>query len=510
MNAATESRGAGTDIVLATANAKYHHASLALRCLLANLGELKARAKFLEFTISDTPADQVERILRLQPKILGLSVYIWNVEVLTEVVCIAKLLAPELVIVLGGPEVSHELSGLRIVELADYVVQGEGEAALPALCAEFLAGHRPERKIIAGGLPDITKLEAPYALYTDEDLRQRTLYIEASRGCPYRCEFCLSSLDLQVRQFPVDALLDHMTTMIDRGARNFKFIDRTFNLQPAISTRILNFFLEKYQEGMLFHFELVPDRLPEALRSLVKQFPAGSLQFEVGVQTLNAEVGQRISRRQNVEKMVDNFAFIRDETHVHVHADLIVGLPGETLESFGAGLNRLHKMGPQEIQVGILKRLRGAPISRHDQEWGMVYSPTPPYEILRTSALDFPELQRLKRFAFVWDRLINRGNLKQTVAMLWAADGLPFYPVLAFSEALYAANGKVHAIGLDRLAEALANHLTLLGNPRDAVLNAITADYGETNRLLPNALKGSNAVKADRSYRHGQRQLRHV
>src|SRR5262249_40265628 len=154
------------------------------------------------------------------------------------------------------------------------------------------------------------------------------------------------------------------------------------------------FFWQRYEPGLFLHFEMIPDRLPEALREPIRRFPAGALQFEVGIQTFNDAVAERISRRQDNDKLADNLRFLREQTGVHVHADLIVGLPGEDVDSFAAGFDRLVELGPQEIQVGILKRLRGTPIVRHDAEWGMVYSPHPPYEVLRTRTMDFAALQR--------------------------------------------------------------------------------------------------------------------
>ena len=173
--------------------------------------------------------------------------------------------------------------------------------------------------------------------------------------------------------------------------RRFKFVDRTFNLNIAASRRILEFFLERQRPGLFAHFEMIPDRLPEALREVIAKFPAGALQFEVGIQTFDEAVSKNISRRQDYGRLADNLRFLRQETGAHVHADLIAGLPGETLESFAAGFDRLVAMGPQEIQVGILKRLRGTPIARHDQAWEMVYSAHPPYEILRNKLLDFAD-----------------------------------------------------------------------------------------------------------------------
>ena len=252
----------------------------------------------------------------------------------------------------------------------------------------------PLPKIIPAELPDFSQIVLPYDLYTDDDIAHRIIYVEASRGCPFTCEFCLSSLDIPVRQVPLPALLEQLQRLLDRGVKQFKFVDRTFNLNVDISKTILEFFLERYQPGHFFHFEMIPDRLPESLREIIAKFPPGALQFEVGVQTFNEEVGAAIKRRQNYERLEDNFRFLRHETGVHIHADLIVGLPGETLESFAAGFDRLIALGPQEIQVGILKRLRGTPIVRHDAEWQMVYNPHPPYEILQNKLIDFATMQQ--------------------------------------------------------------------------------------------------------------------
>lgn len=498
-----------THVVLTTLNARYHHASLALRTLAANLGS--HALTLAEFTINDAPVDIVERLLALRPRVIGLSVYIWNVRETTEVLALLGRLAPDITLVLGGPEVSHELDP-RLAELAHHVIQGEGEVALRDLLDRLGAGETAP-KIIAGTLPPLHELALPYDLYTDEDIAHRTLYVEASRGCPYRCEFCLSSLDREVRHVPIDRFLAAMQRLLDRGALHFKFIDRTFNLRLELASQILEFFLERLRPDLLLHFELVPDRLPDGLRATIARFPPGVLQFEVGIQTLDDQVGVLISRRQNVAKIADNLAFLRHGTGVHVHADLIIGLPGETLASFGAGLDRLWAMGPHEIQVGILKRLRGAPIARHTQGYALVFAPTPPYEVMQTSTLDFATLQRLKRFAHVWDRLVNRGNLP-TASRLLFPDGAPFAPVLSFSEHLHQHDGRVHAISLDRLAAALADYLVARGVPPDAIAAALGHDYASAGRKLPVALRADTLAPTaqaptKKTVAHRARQDRH-
>jgi radical SAM superfamily enzyme YgiQ (UPF0313 family) len=446
-------------IVLATLNAKYIHAAFGLRYLLANLGPLRSSASLAEFDVQQRPVDVAEALLARDPKIIGLGVYIWNVAPTTEVVAALKRVRPDITIILGGPEVSYEVETQPIVQLADYVVTGEADLKFAEVCQQVLGGTRPATKVIPAELPDFTQLILPYDLYDEQDIAHRIIYLEASRGCPFTCEFCLSSLDIPVRQVPLPVLLQHLQRLLDRGVKHFKFVDRTFNLNINTSKAILEFFLARYQPGHFFHFELVPDRLPEALREVIKRFPPGALQFEVGIQTFNEVVGGLIKRRQNYQRLEENLAFLRRETGVHIHADLIVGLPGESLESFAAGFDRLVALGPQEIQVGILKRLRGTPIVRHDAEWQMVYNPHPPYEILQTRLIDFATMQKLRRFARYWDLVGNSGNFVATTPLIWA-NGSPFVSFLRWSEWLHVRVGRTDSIALVRLMELLFDYLT--------------------------------------------------
>ena len=333
------------DIVLTTLNAKYIHAAFGLRYLLANLGPLQADAAIVEFDINQRPVDIVEALLARKPKIIGLGIYIWNVAPATEVVATLKRLRPDLTVILGGPEVSYESESQPIVQLADYVIAGEADLKFAEVCRQLRSGERPATKIIPAGLPEFGELLLPYDLYDEQDVAHRIIYVEASRGCPFSCEFCLSSLDIPVRQAPLPVLLEHLQRLLDRGVRQFKFVDRTFNLNLNTSRAILEFLLARHQPGHFFHFEMVPDRLPAALREVIARFPPGALQFEVGVQTFNEQAAKLIERRQDYPRLEDNLRFLRGQTGVHVHADLIAGLPGETLESFAAGFDRLVALG---------------------------------------------------------------------------------------------------------------------------------------------------------------------
>jgi radical SAM superfamily enzyme YgiQ (UPF0313 family) len=487
------------DIVLTTLNAKYIHTAFGLRYLLANLGPLRPNACLAEFDINQRPLDIAEALLARNPKIIGFGVYIWNVVPTIEVIATIKRVRPDIKIILGGPEVSYETENQPIVQFADHVITSEADLKFAEVCRILLERRPPARRgaacdlecagpeagtplpqIIPAELPDFSQIVLPYDLYTDDDIAHRIIYVEASRGCPFTCEFCLSSLDIPVRQVPLPALLEQLQRLLDRVVKQFKFVDRTFNLNVDISKAILEFFLERCRPGHFFHFEMIPDRLPESLREVIAKFPPGALQFEVGVQTFNEAVGQLISRRQNYEKLEDNFRFLRSQTGVHIHADLIVGLPGETLESFAAGFARLIALGLQEIQVGILKRLRGTPIVRHDAEWQMIYNPHPPYEILQNKLIDFATMQKLRRFARYWDLVGNSGNFVESTPLIWnvaqvsdlcknkgnftdqrSVPHSPFHAFLRLSDWLHARTGRTNSIALVRLMELLFEFLTV-------------------------------------------------
>lgn len=505
-----------TDIVLTTLNARYAHASFGLRYLMANLPEtLRDRAAMLEFDIAQRPMDIAEKILALSPRIVGVGVYIWNALESEQLVALLKRVKPELIVIIGGPEVSYETEQQAIARDADFVVTGEADLAFGELCAKLLSGTRPLTKIIPADLPEFaakarglqsagfeiasgaSTLRLPYELYSDTDLAHRVVYVEASRGCPFKCEFCLSSLDVPVRNVALDDFLGHMQKLLDRGLRQFKFVDRTFNLNLSISKAILQFFLERLTPGLFLHFEMIPDRLPEALRETIARFPAGALQFEVGVQTFNDDVSERISRRQDNDKLADNLKWLRESTGVHVHADLIVGLPGETIESFASGFDRLVALKPQEIQVGMLKRLRGTPIVRHDAEWGMVYSPAPPYEVLSTKAIDFVAMQRMRRFARYWDLIANSGNFVRTTPLVWG-DASPFASFMELCEWLYERTGRKHAIALRELTGLLFEWLTTVRGVEPTVAGrSLGEDYQRGGRSdVPDVLKGHFVPKS--------------
>ena len=473
--------------MLCTLNARYIHASLGLRCLLANLDAhggagLRAQTQWCEYTVSRAPQEVLADLLRVlgdpspgvpgPAAIVGFGVYIWNVAATTQLLRLLRAVRPELRVVLGGPEVSHEIEGQEIAELADHVITGWGEVSFARLCRALLNGVLPQPKIIQGVQPALAQLELPYAHYTDDDLAHRQLYVEASRGCPFKCEFCLSSLDKTAWAFDLTRLLSALDTLYQRGARHFKFVDRTFNLRLDNALRILQFFLDRQggpdnKERLSLHFELIPDRLDQTLRERLAEFAPGVLQLEIGVQSFNPQVQRNISRRQDDVATDFNLRWLLAHSHAHLHADLVFGLPGESV----------------------------------------------PYQVIQTKLISAAWVQAFIRFARYWDLLANSGRfagalslLFQTPAMSapreygWSADELALVPdaqgssafwcFFALSNWLWQKLGRTQHLTPEQLVDALFEYLCR-STPPQVVRQVVLNDYVNSGaRGNPAALRG--------------------
>lgn len=480
-------------VVLATINARYFHTSLGLRCLRANLGPWRDTTLLKEFILQQRPVDVVEEILSPDPWVVGLGVYIWNADLMREVVHILKSVRPDLPVVLGGPELIDPEEWPDFAQLADVVVVGDGEAALPGVLDALARGELrgaagPHLVQVAAQLPE---LQMPDGEYTVEDLAHRLVYVEASRGCSFACDFCLSAREQKVRRFEPDAVMAMLNRLWQRGARQFKFVDRALHL-GGVSPRILEFFLERLEPRLFVHFEVVPEAIPPWAWPLLARFPAGQLQLEAGVQSLDPTTCARIGRPQNPDRVLQALRRLRQETSAHLHTDLVLGLPGDGLESIESTFNQLLCVEPHEIQVGILKRLRGAPIKRHDARHAMRYSQAVPYEVLATDRLDFGTLQRLKRFARFFDLVKNSGNFPGCAQILMAGES-PFRSFLAFCDWVYGQLGQTSGIAQDRLAGLIVRYQTeVLGVALEAATARLAADFAKAGKALPKLAGGGH------------------
>jgi hypothetical protein len=484
------------NIILSTINAKWIHPSLALRLLKANLGSLEDSCEIIEFNLRQPLVEIIGALASAGSRILGISVSIWNntatVRLLEELYKVWSSAGKRPVVVLGGPEVSHLPSDAEIFRYADYVIRGEGENAFRELCENILTNRlhngqsssvMPAPQFTNAENADVSKIKSGYHLYTDEDAAKKLIYVESSRGCPFNCEFCLSAVKEHggaLREFPLEPFLAEMDSLIRRGVRTFKFLDRTFNINIKRTLRIMEFFLEKIEErnerqdSLVVHFEMVPSLFPAELREMLTRFQQGTLRLEIGIQTLNGETASRIKRSGggqsfSPEEELETLRFLRQQTSAIIHADLIAGLPGEDLASFGKGFDNLwlalsdEEKPPAatmelraEIQLGILKLLPGAPIQRHNNAFRMRYNPAPPYEVLETSVMSEDDLKRIKNFARFWEIIVNRSLSSDYINNL---SGKPvFKKFMALSDLLYARFGRNWGIDKNELLEAIENY----------------------------------------------------
>ena len=475
------------NITLTTLNSRYTHTSLALRYIYANMNSLQKNTKIMEFSINDAIQSIAEKLLFNNPEIIGIGTYIWNASHISELISILKKISPQTIIILGGPEVSHQPFRVNFDE-ADYIIAGEGDIAFYQLCKK-LQSTTPKEKFIKQSAPNLKELKLPYQYYTDDDIKNRYIYVEVSRGCPFECEFCLSSMDERVRTFNFDEVLNEFEKLWIRGARNFKFVDRTFNINISSANKILDFFLKK-EAPYFAHFEVIPDHFPSSIKEKIKQFTPGALQLEIGIQTLNTQVANNISRNLKLPKIKENISFLENETKAHIHLDLIVGLPGESLDSFGKNLDELVKLSSCEIQIGILKKLSGTDINRHDIEFSMIYSDTPPYDILKNNLLSFNDIQIMKRFARFWDLTYNSGNFKNSAKLIWQNNSV-YKEFYNFSIWAYSQTNSTYKISLIRLGELLFNYLTNIKklDEKNVALAMIQDLMKLKGRAIPNFLK---------------------
>lgn len=451
----TETPPANHDILLVGVNAGYIHSAFALRCLHANLGPLRARAAIIETDAQEsTPVQLVERLLARTPKIVGFSVYVWNVAFVAAALRLLRVVAPQVRIVLGGPQLVPDEPDASVVPLADAAVCGEAEGIAAEVFAAVLNGERPG--FVTPPPPDLDRVALPYGLYTDTDLAARMVYVESTRGCPFACAYCTSGDAGGIRRFPLDTLLPALRALLDRGARGLKFLDRSFNQGGDHALAVLDFLSDHWREGLTVHFEFTPQPLSAAWRDRLLRFPPGGLHLEVGIQTWDAAVARRIRRPFDEATAEATLRFLVAEARANVHADLIAGLPGEDLDGFARGFDRLLAFGPAELQVGILKRLPGTTLARQSDELNLRFSPDPPYEVLATDRIPFAQMRRLARFARCWELLYNRGRFRRTAPLLWADGGSPFERVMAVADWLQERYGRLHALAPKQIAEAVA------------------------------------------------------
>lgn len=465
-------------IVLATINARYSHASHALRCLQANLGSWREASVVREFVLTDPSTAIAEAILAEQPRLVGLSCAIWNIDQTLAVARILRLVDPKVRLVAGGPDVGRARHPPGLAETFDCLVAGEAELVLPTLVADLLAG-RPVSALVQAPAPDLAAVALPYDFYSDQDLAHRLVYAEFTRGCPHRCAFCQSAQDHRLRRFPSSQVFAALDRLLQRGATTIKLLDRSLDADRRLAAEVLDFLLERVRPGVRFHAEMVPEHLDDALFDRLARFPAGSLHVEVGVQSLDPAVLRRIGRHGEPQAALAAIERLRRSTAVEVHADLLAGLPGEGLAGIATGFDRLWHTRPHEIQLGILKRLRDSPLDllAEDPTFDYRFNPQAPYELLASHDLSFAEVQEVKRIARAWELFANTGQFRQGLELLLAQAPSPFSAFACFVTWLRRQGHQAHGLSLRRQCELLAAYLIGTGHPEAQVHSALAIDF---------------------------------
>lgn len=452
-------------VILAALNAKYIHSNLALRYLFRfQDNNRKHHVETMEFTINQRLDFIAEELFRKQPDVVLFSCYIWNVEMLRQLCPILKKIMPDCVIGFGGPEVSYESETfLRENPAVDFVMRGEGELVFTKYLEHLDAGnpatlgeiesltYRQGDEIFSTPQMhpmDLALLPFPYE---DDfsDVQNQIIYYESSRGCPYHCGYCLSSVENGVRFVPLDKVLPDLQKFLDKNVPQVKFIDRTFNCRKSHAMAIWKY-LHEHDNGVTnFHFEITADLIDQETIDFLKTVRKGLFQFEIGVQSTNPQTIRAINRNVDFAALSEIVQQIKDGGNIHQHLDLIAGLPYEDYDSFGRSFNDVYALHPEQLQLGFLKVLKGSMLHQKQKEFEIVYHDTAPYEVLTTHELPYADTLRLKYVEEMVETYYNSGRFLHTLAYLVPLYESPF----AFFEALsqFWVGENYHYLGLSKM-----------------------------------------------------------
>ncbi|NLK97147.1 B12-binding domain-containing radical SAM protein [Defluviitalea saccharophila] len=434
------------NIVLSALNAKYIHTSLALRSLKAFCREYKDNITIAEYTINHEENYILNEIYKLNPDILGFACYIWNIEQTLDLVSNIKKILPNTLIVLGGPEVSYDGEKLlKDYKEIDVIIYGEGEETFYEILHSYIDGNKSLEKIdgiiyAANGQIIRNKERVPLNLddipfvYEEfQDMENQILYYESTRGCPYQCQYCLSSIDKKVRFLSLERVYSDLQRFLDGKVKQVKFVDRTFNCNKKHAWAIWSYLMEHDNGTTNFHFEISADLLDDETIAFLSKARPGLFQFEIGVQTTNKEVLKIINRKMDFEQLKIIVSKIKQAQNIHQHLDLIAGLPGEDYASFKNSFNDVYSLFPEQLQLGFLKVLKGSGMRINAEQYGLIYKKKAPYEILFTRELNYGEMLKLKMIEEMVEKYYNSGRFYYSIRYITHFFDTPFdfYEALA-------------------------------------------------------------------------------
>lgn len=450
--------------LITTLNSKFIHKSLSLRLLYVACKNYH-NIDFKEYTIKDDLNHIVQDILSMNIEILCLSVYIWNVEHIKKLCQLIKQQHPNLIIVIGGPEVTYEIDPFLDEFEIDYLMAGEGEIALNQLltCLEnnekvdiqgiSSKNNRDYRLIPPVDLSYIETLESPYLLSRDlKDMRNRILYFETSRGCPYQCQYCLSSLEKGLRFFSMDYLKKQLGLLLQTDVKVIKLLDRSFNAKTEHALEILDFIFKHYRPGVQFQFEINGDVLDQRIIDYINDYaPDGLLRFEIGIQSTYDPTNEVVRRYQNFDRLCSVIRQLQKNHKIDFHLDLIAGLPLENLQRFAKSFDDVFTLFPKELQLGFLKLLRGTSLRNEADKYGYIYDKKAPYELIKSNDLSVEDIQKIHLAEDMLQKYWNSGRMPITMNKVLRKVESPFYFFLSLGEYYQKNNFKFFGFQLDEL-----------------------------------------------------------
>lgn len=418
-------------VILTTLNAKYIHTSLALRWLyVANKD--KFDISFREYIIKEDVAKIAKDLLATDPDVIGISISIWNVIKSETLIRLLKQQKPNIILIAGGPEVSYEPEYFINKWPIDYIISGEGEFVLGKLLSTIQTGHNIEIESVSSkksinniqakaSIEQLITLPSPYLLEQDKaDFKNRLVYFETSRGCPYQCQYCLSSLETGIRYFPQAYIEENLDILISNGARQIKFLDRTFNLNKKHTYSVFDFLIRKYQPGVSCQFEIYADLLDnDMINYLNDHLQPHYFRFEIGIQSTYEPTNNAVKRKQDFNLLAENIRKLMSGRKIDLHLDLIAGLPYETFNRFRQSFNDVFRLNAKEVQLGFLKLLRGTALRRNAKQYGYIYDQQAPYEIKSNNDISTEELSRIHDAEHALEKYWNSGKFKQTMHKLF-------------------------------------------------------------------------------------------
>lgn len=494
-------------VALCVLNSKYIHSSLAPWCLYTSAkkhcGE-DCSFSVIEGTINESSDRVYERIMAEKPSVVTFTCYIWNIRKTLALCRKVKEADERITVILGGPEAAYNQKEILTDNpFIDYVFSGEGEAILP----EFLSPKAENTEgvsFVKDGKLHIscretsegTDYPSPYCEEYFASLKGRIAYIESSRGCPFSCAFCLSGRCGKVRFFPMERVKREILSLSRSGAKTVKFVDRTFNCNLDRAKEILSFIKENYgkeiPDDVCFHFEIAAHITDDEFMSVIKSMPAGSVQFEAGIQSFNSKTLEAIGRRDNTEKICESIKRLVSFGNCHIHIDLIAGLPEESLSSFVDGFNRAYSLRANMLQLGFLKILHGSPMGEDREKYPCQYSSEPPYEVISTPWIRAEELDMLRKAENELERLSNSGRFTETLDYVFQNVNITPFNLFYHTALFLEKKGKTGSIPLDEYTCLIYDFLSALsGTDKNKLRDVMLYDRVATNNsgVIPERLK---------------------